>query len=133
MSYSASPICSSPASSGCKYKKALVRGVRPSPQNPKLPSDVCPNRCIYCDIWKLATLVYSHTPGALKSHTHQSSSSSSASLQLSRSSSPASSSNSNSNDEISTKSIQAAFQTQRARLATILPISTVEGAHECEG
>ena len=131
MPHSASPTCSSPTFSGCKYKKALLRGFRPSPQNEKLQCGVCPNRCIYCDIWKLATLIYSHAPAALKSHSRQSLSSSS-SPYLSRSSSSASSS-SDSDDETSTKYIQAAFQAQRARLASILSICTVDGADECEG
>ena len=130
MSYSSySPSSpSTPAFAGCKYRKALLRGFRPSPQNQKAICGVCPNRCIYCDIWKLATLVYSHAPAALKSQSRQSSSSST----LSRSSSTASNS-SDSGDEMSTKAIQAAFQAQRARLASILSICTVEGADECDG
>jgi hypothetical protein len=130
MSYSSySPSSpSTPTFAGCKYRKALLRGFRPSPQNQKVVSGVCPNRCIYCDIWKLATLVYSHAPAALKSPVRQSSSSST----LSRSSSTASNS-SDSGDEMSTKAIHAAFQAQRARLASILSICTVEGADECDG
>ena len=132
MSYeSYSPTCSSPISTGCKYRKALLRGVRPSSQTQKLQCGVCPNRCIYCDIWKLATLIYSHVPAGLKSHSRQSSSSSPSS-HLSRSSSSASS-GSDSDSETGTKAIQAGFQTQRARLASILSICTVDGADECEG
>ena len=119
---------STPTFASCKYRKALLRGFRPSPQNQKAVCGVCPSRCIYCDIWKLATLVYSHAPAALRSPTRQSSSS----LTLSRSSSTASNS-SDSGDEMSTKAIQAAFQAQRARLASILSICTVEGADECDG
>jgi hypothetical protein len=119
---------STPTFAGCKYRKALLRGFRPSPQNQKAICGVCPNRCIYCDIWKLATLVYSHAPAVLKSYSRQSSSSPT----LSRSSSTASNS-SDSGDEMSTKAIQAAFQAQRARLASILSICTVEGADECDG
>jgi hypothetical protein len=119
---------STPTFASCKYRKALLRGFRPSAQNQKALSGVCPNRCIYCDIWKLATLVYCHAPAALRSHSRQSSSSST----LSRSSSTASNS-SESDDEMSTKAIQAAFQAQRARLASILSICTVEGADECDG
>jgi hypothetical protein len=132
MSYSSYSLSSpsTPTSTGCKYKKALLRGFRPSPQNQKTQCGVCPNRCIYCDIWKLATLIYSHMPTGLKSHSRHPSSSSSA--HLSRSSSSASSS-SDSDDEMSTKAIQAAFQAQRARLASILSICTVDGADECEG
>ena len=120
---------STPTFAGCKYRKALLRGFRPSAQNQKVICGVCPSRCIYCDIWKLATLVYCHAPAALKSHSRQSSSSSTT---LSRSSSSASNS-SNSDDEMSAKAIQAAFQAQRARLASILSICTVEGADECDG
>jgi hypothetical protein len=129
MSYSSySPSSpSTPTFASCKYRKALLRGFRPSAQNQKAVCGVCPNRCIYCDIWKLATLVYSHAPAAQKSHSRQSSSST-----LSRSSSTASNS-SDSDDEMSTKAIQAAFQAQRARLASILSICTVEGADECDG
>jgi hypothetical protein len=131
MSYSSySPSSpSTPTFAGCKYRKALLRGFRPSAQNQKAICGVCPSRCIYCDIWKLATLVYCHAPAALKLHSRQSSSSSST---LSRSSSSASNS-SDSDDEMSTKAIQAAFQAQRARLASILSICTVEGADESEG
>ena len=120
---------STPTFAGCKYRKALLRGFRPSAQNQKVICGVCPTRCIYCDIWKLATLVYCHAPTVLKSHSRQSSSSPTT---LSRSSSSASNS-SNSDDEMSTKAIQAAFQAQRARLASILSICTVEGADECDG
>jgi hypothetical protein len=135
MSYSSySPSTpSTPTSTSCKYKKALLRGFRPSPQNQKTQCGVCPDRCIYCDIWKLATLIYSHVPAGVKSHSHHSSPSSSSS-HLSRSSSSASSSSSSDDDdEMSTKAIQAAFQAQRARLASILSICTVDGADECEG
>lgn len=132
MSYSSySPSSpSTPTFAGCKYRKALLRGFRPSAQNQKVIYGVCPSRCIYCDIWKLATLVYCHAPAALKSPSRQSSSSSSSTL--SRSSSSASNS-SDSEDEMSIKAIQAAFQAQRARLASILSICTVEGADECDG
>lgn len=128
-SYSSSPP-STPTSTGCKYKMALLRGFRPSPQNQKIQCGVCPNCCIYCDIWKLATLIYSHVPAGLKSHSRQPSASSSS--RLSRSSSSASNS-SDSDDEMGTKAIQAAFQAQRACLASILSICTVDGADECEG
>jgi hypothetical protein len=130
MSYSTySPSSpSTPIFASCKFRKALLRGFRPSAQNQKVICGVCPNRCIYCDIWKLATLVYSHAPAIQKSHSRQSSSSST----LSRSSSTASNS-SDSDDEMGTKAIQAAFQAQRARLASILSICTVEGADECDG
>jgi hypothetical protein len=131
MSYSSySPSSpSTPTFAGCKYRKALLRGFRPSAQNQKVISGVCPSSCIYCDIWKLATLVYCRAPAALKSPSRQSSSSSST---LSRSPSSASNS-SDSDDEMSIKAIQAAFQAQRARLASILSICTVEGADECDG
>lgn len=123
---------STPTSTGCRYKKALLRGFRPSPQNAKIQCGVCLDRCIYCDIWKLATLVYSHVSLGSNSHSRPSSPPSPSSPHLSRSSSSASTS-SNSDGEISTKVIQAAFQAQRARLASILSICTVDGADECEG
>jgi len=127
---------SSSSSNGCKFRHALLRGLRPNGQTHKIQCGVCPTRCIYCDIWKLATLIYSHVPTALKPKSHsRQSSSSSATSHLSRSSSNSSTSSSSSNDEyeLSAKAIEASFQTQRARLASILSICTVDGAEQSEG
>lgn len=132
-----SPTPPSPSSENCKFRHALLRGLRPNSETQKVQCGVCTDRCIYCDIWKLATLIYTHLPASLKSKSHSRSSSSSSvgSPHLSRSSSSSSTSSSSSKNEfeVSAKTIEASFQAQRARLASILSICTVEGAEESEG
>ena len=104
----------------CRSKQALLRGLRPnSISNQTNLCGICSSRCIYCDIWKLAALVSSHVP---------------LSRRLRRSTSNASQSSKNSFDyAMSEKAIEAQFQQQRARLAGIMSICTVDGAEECEG
>jgi len=119
---------SSPSPS-CRAKCAILRGLRPSQQTQKPLRHVCSECCIYCDIWKLATLVYSRVPSPAAGNSPPSSPC------LSRSPSIASNASSISPTDTldALKSIEAAFQTQRSRLSSILSICTVEGAEESEG
>lgn len=102
----------------CQSKQLLMRGLRPSPQQ-KFHCAVCTRRCIFCDIWKLASLVYTHislsnrystTPEKLRQYSNQAY-----------------------DYALAEKSIEAAFSNERVRLASIMSICTVEGADECEG
>ncbi|OQU97437.1 hypothetical protein CLAIMM_03367 [Cladophialophora immunda] len=105
--------------SPCKAKTALLRGIRPlvSTQQQlaatqKILSLACSEECIYCDIWKLATLIASHSP---------------LSLATTSSSTPYKSIIS------ASKRIEAQFQTQRSQLNSILSICTVSGVDATEG
>lgn len=108
----------------CRSKQALLKGLRPNPQQ-KSVCGVCTRRCIFCDIWKLATLVYSRVPLSEKYGTSQPKS------QSSRASSPTH--RETYEWESSEKVIEYQFSQQRARLASIMSICTVEGADESEG
>lgn len=96
-----------------------MRGIVPSP-NQKIPCGVCTSRCIFCDIWKLATLVTTHVSLSSRYSTTPS--------RLQRQAS-----NQSYNYERSEKMIEAQFNTQRARLASIMSICTVDGAEQSEG
>lgn len=109
----------------CRAKQALLRGLRPQPGH-KNACGVCSRRCIFCDIWQLAVLVYTRTPlsrtyGNTQPRRQQSS----------RASSPTH--RETYEWEASERMIEAQFQTQRVRLASIMSICTVEGAEESEG
>lgn len=109
----------------CTSKQALVHGLRPK-SGQKLVCGVCPRRCIFCEIWKLAVLVYTRTPLSHKYGTVQP-----RRLQSARASSPT---HRETYDwEASERMIEAQFQQQRVRLASIMSICTVEGAEESEG
>jgi hypothetical protein len=104
-----------------------MRGMRPQHQQ-KIQCGVCPGRCIYCDIWNLATLLFTRVPISNKY------ASSLSSKKLSRSSRADLPTHRETFDwEASERMIEAQFQTQRARLASIMSICTVEGADESEG
>ena len=108
----------------CRSKQALLRGIKPSQQQ-KNQCGVCTSRCIFCDIWKLAMLVSAHIPVSQRIST---------SSKLHRSSSRSSTSSDSSLDFLrSEKMIEAQFQTQRARLSSLMSICTVDGADECDG
>lgn len=109
----------------CRSKQALMRGLRPNAQQ-KIVCGVCTRRCIFCDIWKLATLVYTRTPLSHKYGTAQP-----RREQSSRSSSPIH--RETYEWESSEKLIEYQFSQQRARLASIMSICTVEGAEQSEG
>jgi hypothetical protein len=102
----------------CPARKLLLRGCRPNVQTSQIAAGLCPTECIFCDIWQLASLVQSHTPLTPRSRS---------SLPNSRASSPSS------DVERSLRSLEQQFQTQRARLASILSICVVDGAEESEG
>lgn len=119
-----------PSRAPCRSKQALLRGLKPNlSSQQKTLCGVCPTRCIYCDIWKLATLVAARVPLSQRL--------TSSSNKLHRSSSNASNSSSSSSGSYeyvrSERLIEAQFQTQRARLASLMSICTVEGAEECDG
>lgn len=103
----------------CQSKQALMRGLRPSPQQ-KTHCAVCSRKCIFCDIWKLAALVYTHVP---LSHRY-----STTPDKLQRLSSEPSY-----NYAQAEKAIEAAFSNERVRLSSIMSICTVEGADQSEG
>lgn len=103
-----------------------MRGLRPNAQQ-RIVCGICSNRCIYCDIWKLATLIFTRIPLNIK----YASSSSPKAHRSARADSPT---HRETYDwEASERMIEAQFQTQRARLASIMSICTVEGADEVEG
>lgn len=132
----------SPSShSRCKAKRLLLRDIRPTAnshnQSLLRKSDICPKQCIYCDIWKLALLVYSRqsqptskpntptTPSFPTRHQSQTS-------YYSPRPSPTSPYPPNDYQQ-SLKTLEAGHTLQRAQLSSILSICTVEGAEECEG
>ncbi len=133
-----------PAYSRCKAKRLLLRDIRPTPnsRNQSLlrKSDLCPKQCIYCDIWKLALLVYSRpTQPTSKPNTPTSSSPTSFPTRqqsqpsyYSPYSSPTSPYPPNDHQQ-SLKTVEAGHTLQRAQLSSILSICTVEGAEESEG
>lgn len=103
-----------------------MRGLRPNAQQ-KIVCGVCSSHCIYCDIWKLATLIFTRIPLANKYEA-------ASPPKLHRSARADSPTHQDTYDwEASERMIDAQFQTQRARLASIMSIATVEGADESEG
>jgi hypothetical protein len=129
----------------CKAKHLLLRDIRPLPhtssQGLLRKADLCPRTCIYCDIWKLALLVYSRQirtptsptsprtpPNSPYNYYYSSSPSSSTS-----SSSSSSSSSTHNTYTSALKTIESNYVHQRARLNSILSICTADGAEESEG
>lgn len=45
----------------CTAQAALRRGLRPSAHQ-RMTFDICSSKCIFCNIWRLATLVATHVP-----------------------------------------------------------------------
>ncbi len=124
----------------CRSKLALLKGLRPmlSTQQQvtatqKLLSSACSTDCIYCDIWKLATLIAFHVPLSARydlvagTPTNSPASSRPASPVMSSPTSPYAFIIS------ASKRIEAQFQTQRSQLSSILSICTVSGADQTEG
>ncbi|ERF72345.1 hypothetical protein EPUS_06101 [Endocarpon pusillum Z07020] len=135
-----SPHQRTPHHSRCKAKRLLLRDIRPTPnsRNQSLlrKSDLCPKQCIYCDIWKLALLVYSrqaqptskpNTPTTPSFPTRQQSQS-----YYSPRPSPTSPYPPNDHQQ-ALRAVEAGHTLQRAQLSSILSICTVEGAEESEG
>lgn len=117
--------------SSCKAKCLLLRDIRPVPQtqtqNLLQKSDLCSHQCIYCDIWKLALLVYSRVPNAASS-SPSTPRANTPQQQFSRYTL-----NPEYEHERGLKTIEAAYHQQRTRLSSIISICTVEGAEESEG
>jgi hypothetical protein len=132
------------SSSTCRAKPALLRGLKPvfttqqqSTATQRILSSACSRTCIYCDIWKLATLIASHSPLAarynlaLGTPTHSPVSSAPSSPVTG---SPLSASPTPYGSLIkASKRIEAQFQTQRSQLNSILSICAVAGADAEEG
>jgi hypothetical protein len=111
----------------CRSKQALLSGLRPHPEQ-KIQCGVCTRRCIFCDIWKLATLISTRIP---ISQRYASTLSPRSQHRSSRADSPT---HQETFDWMPTeRMIEAQFQTQRARLSSIMSICTVEGADQSEG
>jgi hypothetical protein len=98
----------------------------PSRSAQKVQCGVRPSRCIYCDIWKLATLICSHIPLSFR-HT------SLAKLRRHSISGSQGPTDGIYEYEQNEKVIEAQFQTQKVRMSSIMGISIVEWAQECEG
>jgi hypothetical protein len=110
----------------CESEEALRLGARPNRSAQKVQCGVCTTRCIYCDIWKLATLICSHTPLSFRR-------TSLAKLRRHSITGSPSPIDSIYEFEQNEKVIEARFQTQKARLTSIMSISVVDGTQECEG
>ncbi|KAL2429581.1 hypothetical protein ABEF95_007510 [Exophiala dermatitidis] len=151
----------SSSSSTCRTKAALFKGFRPNLSNAQqiaktqqILSWACAScsssstSCIYCDIWKLATLIASHVPlsarydlftGTPVNSPVSSAPSSPTSSTVPFLAAPRTLSPSQSRSipyahlVAASKKIEAQFQTQRSRLHSILSICTVTGADQTEG
>lgn len=103
----------------CQSKQALLRGLRPCPQM-KVHLSLCSRRCLSCDIWKLASLVYTHM-----------------SLSSRMSTTPeklrAVSSEPSYDYAKLEKQIEAAFMREQFHLGSIMSMATFEGAGESTG
>ncbi|OCT45336.1 hypothetical protein CLCR_06333 [Cladophialophora carrionii] len=130
--------------STCRAKPALFRGLKPvfiTPQQAsatqKIISSACSRSCIYCDIWKLAALIASHSP--LSARYNLSTGTPTNSPMSSAASSPVSTSPISQSPTPygsiikASKRIEAYFQTQRSQLNSILSICAVAGADAEEG
>ena len=132
-------------SSPCRAKTAVVRGLRPlfttqqqATATQSILASACSQRCIYCDIWKLATLVATHSP--LSARYNLSTGTPTNSPISSTPSSPVASSPISPSFPTpygsiikASKRIEAQFQTQRSQLNSILSICTVSGADSTDG
>lgn len=96
-----------------------MRGFRPSPQQ-KINCSVCTRKCIFCDIWKLAALVYTHVSLSVRYSTTPE--------KLQRVSAEPSY-----NYARTEKEIEASLGTARVQLSSIMSICTVEGAEQSPG
>ncbi|EXJ63272.1 uncharacterized protein A1O5_11593 [Cladophialophora psammophila CBS 110553] len=130
--------------SPCRAKPALLRGLRPLvatqqqlAATQKILLSACSEPCIYCDIWKLATLIASHSPLSarynLTTGTPTNSPVSSAPSSPVASSPIAQSPTPYASIISASKRIEAQFQTQRSQLNSILSICTVSGVDTTEG
>jgi len=128
----------------CRAKAALLRGLKPifttqqqATATQKILSSACSRTCIYCDVWKLATLIASHSPLSARynlstgtptnSPVSSTPSSPIATSPISQSPTPYAS------IIKASKRIEAHFQTQRSQLNSILSFCLVSGADAEEG
>ncbi|KIV93227.1 hypothetical protein PV10_04458 [Exophiala mesophila] len=130
--------------SQCRAKLALLKGIRPSLSSATnvattqgILSSSCRSSCIYCDIWRLATMIASHVPLTarynLTTYTPASSpTSSTPSSPISRSP-PLNSSLPHAAIISASKRIEAQLQQQRSQLNSILSICSVSGVDQTEG
>lgn len=130
----------------CRAKTALLKGLRPlfSTQQQidavrHILASTCSTPCIYCDIWKLASLIASHVPLTVRYNlltatpTHSPTSSTPSSPTMSPITRTISPSTPYADIVSASKKIEAQLQTQRSHLSSILSICTVSGAEQCEG
>jgi hypothetical protein len=128
----------------CKARPALIRGLKPlfsTPQQAaatqKIISSACSRSCIYCDIWKLAALIASHSP--LSARYNLETGTPTNSPVSSPTSSPVSGSPLSQSPTPygslikASKRIEAQFQTQRSQLNSILSFCAMSGADAEEG
>jgi hypothetical protein len=125
----------------CKAKHLLLRSIRPTPANRNntllRASDLCQHKCIYCDIWKLALLVYSRAPSTTTPTNSPATSPSTSRFNtlvtpnFSQTGAPRTTEEYE--YERSLKAIEAGHHQQRTHLSSILSICTVSGAEESEG
>ena len=102
----------------------------------KIIASACSRTCLYCDIWRLATLIASHSP--LSARYDLATGTPTQSPISSAPSSPVSSPTWQSPTPYGSiikacKRIEARFQTQRAQINSILSICTVAGADAVAG
>lgn len=113
----------------CEAKRLLLCDVRPIPNSPTQSllrkTDLCPTRCIYCDIWKLALIVSSRQNRGSNQSTPTSASPQSP--RQTYSFQPWS------EYDQALKTIESGHHLQRARVSSIISICTVKGAEESEG
>lgn len=127
-------------SSSCKARRLLFHGARPyqgaalRKQRRLGLDDMCPHSCIYCDIWKLAGLVYARLPNS-PSTPNTSLSSSPSSPAMSSQSLSASSSPKPSEDRYDEelKKLLTSYHHQRSQLDSIISICIVDGADTSPG
>jgi len=130
--------------STCRAKPALLRGLKPifttqqqSAATQRILSSACSRSCVYCDIWKLAALIASHSPLSARYNLSTGTPTNSP-----ISSSPSSPVDASPISQYQTpygslirasKRIEAQFQTQRSQLSSILSICAVAGTDAEEG
>ncbi len=127
----------------CRAKSALLRGVKPifttqqqAAATQKVLSSACLRTCIYCDVWKLATLIASHSPLATRYNlsTGTPTNSPTSSTPASPVGSPLSQSPTPYGSVIKAcKRIEAQFQTQRSQLNSIISFCAMAGADAEDG
>ena len=129
--------------STCRAKTALLRGIKPvfntqqqAAATQRVLSSACSRTCIYCDVWKLATLIASHSPLATRYNlsTGTPTNSPTCSTPSSPVGSPLSQSPTPYGSIIKAcKRIEAQFQAQRSKLNSIISFCVVTGTDAEDG